>query len=146
LDRTLVERFPHQSLLFAPMIVKGAPIGGFFAVWWRERRRFTPDEMRLCAGISDHAAVFMANARRYSEAPQRRREAEGLTRLARMLTESLDAADVGTRIVESSQALLGGTLSILRLLQPDGSLKLIAAQGESNAHATALPVVPAGLG
>src|SRR5262249_32694840 len=37
-------------------------------------------------------------------------------------------------------------LSILRLLQPDGSLKLIASQGESSNHAPVLPVVPAGLG
>src|SRR5262249_13244931 len=83
LDRTLVERFPHQSLLFAPMIVKGAPIGGFFAVWWRERRRFTPDEMRLCAGISDQAAVFMEKGRLYSGGAPRRRVAEELARRAR---------------------------------------------------------------
>src|SRR2546426_1070020 len=112
IDRATVGRFPHQSLLFVPMIVKGAPIGGFFAVWWRERRRFTPDEMRLVSGISDQAAVLMENARLYSEATRRRREAEELARLARMLTESLDAADVGKRIVESSLGLLGGTFSV----------------------------------
>src|SRR5207244_6104675 len=117
IDRATVDRFPHQSLLFVPMIVKGAPIGGFFAVWWRERRRFTPDEMRLVSGSSEQAAVLMENARLYSEATRRRREAEELARLARMLTESLDAADVGKRIVESSLGLLGGAFSVLRLLQ-----------------------------
>ena len=146
IDRATVDRFPHQSLLFVPMIVKGAPIGGFFAVWWRERRRFTRDEMRLVSGISDQAAVLMENARLYSEATRRRREAEELARLARMLTESLDAADVGKRIVESSLGLLGGAFSVLRLLQPDGSLKLIASQGEPEALATVPPVIAAGVG
>src|SRR3989449_3798890 len=146
IDRATVGRFPHQSLLFVPMIVKGAPIGGFFAVWWRERRRFTPDEMRLVSGISDQAAVLMEDARLYSEATRRRREAEELARLARMLTESLDAADVGERIVESSLLLLGGRFSVLRLQQPDGSLKLIASKGDARTLGRLLPVIPAGVG
>ncbi|PYN84659.1 MAG: hypothetical protein DMD89_38780, partial [Candidatus Rokuibacteriota bacterium] len=146
IDRATVERFPHQSLLFVPMIVKGAPIGGFFAVWWRERRKFTPDEMRLVSGISEQAAVLMENARLYSEATRRQREAEELARLARMLTESLDAADVGKRIVESSLGLLGGAFSVLRLLQADGSLKLISSQGEPEALATVPPIIAPGVG
>src|SRR5207247_138826 len=146
IDRATVERFPHQSLLFVAMIVKGAPIGGFFAVWWRERRKFTPDEMRLVSGISEQAAVLMENARLYSEATRRQREAEELARLARMLTESLDAADVGKRIVESSLGLLGGAFSVLRLLQADGSLKLISSQGEPEALATVPPIIAPGVG
>ncbi len=146
IDQASMERFPHQSLLFVPMIVKGEPIGGFFVVWWTERRQFTPEEIRLVEGISDQAAMFIENARLYSEATRRRREAEELARLARMLTESLDAADVGQRIVESSLLLLGGRFSVLRLLQPDGSLKLIASKGEATALARLLPVIPAGAG
>src|SRR5262245_13562962 len=146
IDRTSMERFPHQSLLFVPMIVKGEPIGGFFVVWWTERRRFTAEEIRLVEGISDQAAMFIENARLYSEATRRRREAEELARLARMLTESLDAADVGQRIVESSLLLLGGRFSVLRLLQPDGSLKLIASKGDAAALVHLPPVIPGGAG
>jgi len=146
LDRASMARFPHQSLLFVPMIVKAEPIGGFFVVWWTARRQFTPEEIRLVEGISDQAAMFIENARLYSEATRRRREAEELARLARMLTESLDAADVGQRIVESSLLLLGGNFSVLRLLQPDGSLKLIASKGDAAALSRLLPVIPAGAG
>ena len=115
-------------------------------MWWRERRKFTPDEMRLVSGISEQAAVLMENARLYSEATRRQREAEELARLARMLTESLDAADVGKRIVESSLGLLGGAFSVLRLLQADGSLKLISSQGEPEALATVPPIIAPGVG
>ncbi len=146
LHRESFERFPHQSLLFVPMIVKGQPIGGFFAIWWTERRQMTPEEIRLVETISDQAAMFIENARLYSEATRRRREAEELARLSRMLTESLDAADVGERIVESALLLLGGTFSVLRLLEPDGSLKLITAKGESQITAELPAVAPPGWG
>jgi len=146
IHRESFERFPHQSVLFVPMIVKGQPIGGFFAVWWTERRQFTTDELRLVEGISDQAAMFIENARLYSEATRRRREAEELARLARMLTESLDAADVGERIVDSALLLLGGTFSVLRLLEPDGSLKLITAKGETQITAELPAVAPPGWG
>jgi PAS domain S-box-containing protein len=146
LDPGSVQRFPHQSALFVPMTVKDEPIGGFFVVWWKERRQFTPEEVRLVAGISDQAAMFIENARLYSEATRRRREAEELARLARMLTESLDAADVGERIVESSLQLLGGRFSVLRLLQPDGMLKLIASKGDPRVLGRLLPLIPSGVG
>jgi PAS domain S-box-containing protein len=146
IHRESFERFPHQSLLFVPMIVKAQPIGGFFVIWWTERRDFSPDEIRIVTAISDQAAMFMENARLYSEATRRRREAEELARLARMLTESLDAADVGKRIVESALVLLGGSFSILRLLQPDGALKLIAATGDAQTIEVLPDVAPAGWG
>ncbi|HEY7363664.1 MAG TPA: GAF domain-containing protein [Methylomirabilota bacterium] len=145
IHRESFDRFPHQSLLFVPMIVKAQPIGGFFVIWWTERRDLGPDEIRIVEAISDQAAMFMENARLYSEATRRRREAEELARLARMLTESLDA-DVGERIVESALVLLGGSFSILRLLQPDGALKLIAAKGDAQTIGVLPDVAPPGWG
>jgi PAS domain S-box-containing protein len=143
IDRGSFDRFPHQSMLFVPMIVKAQPIGGFFVIWWTDRRDFTPEEIRIVEAISDQAAMFMENARLYSEATRRRHEAEELARLARMLTESLDAADVGERIVESALGLLSGTFSVLRLLQPDGTLKLIAGKGDSETIGVLPAVAPA---
>jgi GAF domain-containing protein len=75
-DPESVRRFPHQSDLFVPMIAKGKPVGGFFVVWWHERRRFTPDEVRFVEGICDQAGMLVENARLYSEATRRQREAE----------------------------------------------------------------------
>jgi signal transduction histidine kinase/ActR/RegA family two-component response regulator len=146
LHRPSCERFPHQTDLFVPMMVKGESLGGFFVIWWHERRQFTAEEVRLVQGLSDLAAMFVENARLYSEATRRRREAEELARLARMLTETLDAEDVGERIVQSALDLLGGRFSVLRLLQADGTLKLIAAKGEPAVLERLLPAVPAGSG
>jgi GAF domain-containing protein len=64
-------------------------------------------------------------------AERRRHEAEELARLAKSLTETLDMAAVGKRIVMSVQELLGVKVASLRLLQTDGSLRALASSGDS---------------
>jgi signal transduction histidine kinase/DNA-binding response OmpR family regulator len=140
------QKFPHRSHLFVPMTVKGEPVGGFFVIWWDRARQFTAEELRLVEGIRDQASVFVENARLYSEATRRQREAEDLARMARMLTESLEAADVGPRIVDSALTLMGARFSVLRLLLPDGSLRLATWRGEAQEIGEAAPVTTAGTG
>ncbi len=65
LNRETVARFPHRSMLFVPMIVKGAPIGGLFMLWVHHRREFSPEEVRLVEGISRQAALAIENSRLY---------------------------------------------------------------------------------
>ncbi len=129
MDRLTQDRFPVRAALAVPIIARGEPMGAFFVIWWTERHRFTPDEIRLVEGISDQAAMFVENARLYSEATRRRHEAEELARLARMLTESLEAGDVGERIVATALGLLGSASAILRVRLPDDSLKRVASSG-----------------
>jgi signal transduction histidine kinase len=64
-NRETVARFPHRSMLFVPMIVKGEPIGGLFLLWFTRRREFSPEEVRLIEGISRPAALGIENARLY---------------------------------------------------------------------------------
>src|SRR5207245_5952929 len=64
-SRETVARFPHRSMLFVPMIVKGEPIGGLFLLWFTRRRQFSPEEVRLLEGISRPAALGIENARLY---------------------------------------------------------------------------------
>jgi GAF domain-containing protein/DNA-binding NarL/FixJ family response regulator/anti-sigma regulatory factor (Ser/Thr protein kinase) len=145
-DHPLLALLPHRSLLAVPMVVQGEVVGGFAVVWTRARHELTPEEERLVEAMAQQAGIALENARLYSEATRRRREAEELARLARMLTESLDAADVGERIVESALGLIGGAYADLRLLQADGSLKLIASRGDARLLGHLPPVVPAGAG
>jgi GAF domain-containing protein/CheY-like chemotaxis protein len=139
-------RFPHQSVLFVPMVLKDEPFGAFVAIWWKARREFRPDELRLVEAISDQAAMFVANARLYEEMRRRQREAQELARLARMLTESLDTADVVERIADSARQLLSARLAVLRVRQPDGTLTLLASSGEMQGGVGPLPATPSGGG
>jgi PAS domain S-box-containing protein len=72
-DRETYRRFPHQSDLFTPIFVKDRPVGGFFAIWWNERRLFSADERRLLEGIGDLAGIYLDNAQLYRDAEQANR-------------------------------------------------------------------------
>jgi len=128
--RRRLEQASSRAVLAVPLVVKGAVIGAL-GVGDREGREFGPDDISLAQAFADQAALALENARLYAEATRRRREAEELAQLARTLTESLDVADVGRRIVESMLPLFGVTSSRLALRQPDESLELIAAAGKA---------------
>src|SRR6185503_18800018 len=120
-----------RTAVFAPMVIQDRPIGGVFLVWWEKERVLTAHEMKLLAAICRHAALFVDNARLFSEATARRQEAEELARLARGLTENLDVAEVGRRTARSALLLLGGVFSTLRILGPDRTLTLAASSGDT---------------
>src|SRR5262245_62744830 len=67
-DPETLRRFPHQSDLFVPICIKDRPVGGFFVIWWTERRSFSEDQVRLLQGISDLAGMFLENAQLYRDA------------------------------------------------------------------------------
>jgi PAS domain S-box-containing protein len=124
-------KFPCRTAVFAPMVVQDRPIGGVFLVWWEKERVLTTHELKLLAAICRHAALFVENARLFSEATARRQEAEELARLARGLTENLDVAEVGRRTARSALLLLGGVFSTLRILTPERTLTLAASSGDT---------------
>jgi GAF domain-containing protein/CheY-like chemotaxis protein len=145
--RARVQAESHRALLAVPLIVRGR-LSGALAVSDRTGRRFTEPEVRLAQAFADQAALALENARLYTEATRRRLEAEELARLARTLTESLDPRAVGERIVESVIPLFRAQSSVLRLLEPDGSLVTLALGGRLRAvSASGLDdVVPPGAG
>ena len=131
--RARIEATEVRAVMAAPLFVGDAVIG-VLGVGDREGRVFTDEEIALLEACADRAAVALDNARLYSETARRQREAEALARLGQVLTESLDVAAVADRIVESLLALFDARSSILRLLQPDGSVVTLATAGPARAH------------
>ena len=146
IHREAWERFPHQSGLFVPMVVADRPIGGLFIVWWDERRAFRPSEIRLAEGVARQAAIAVANSRSYLDAERRRREAEELAAVARLLTESLDATTVARTIVDHVLVLFKADSAVLRSLRADGALAQIARAGAPHPGYAAEVVLPPGMG
>jgi len=91
-DAQTLARFPHQSDLFVPIRVKDRPVGGFFVIWWTERRVITDGEMRLLEGISDLAGIFLENAELFRDAAEANRaKDEFLATLSHELRNPLGA-------------------------------------------------------
>jgi GAF domain-containing protein/CheY-like chemotaxis protein len=114
--------------LSVPLRAKGQTIGAL-SVSDRAGRLFGEAEAQLLQAFADQAALALENAQLYAETARRRQEAEQLARLARTLTESLDVTDVVGRTVESVLPLFGARSSVLRLMQPDGSLVALGLGG-----------------
>jgi signal transduction histidine kinase/CheY-like chemotaxis protein len=81
-------------------------------------------------GFVAHVSDISDLRRAELEREQLRRHADELARVARQLTESLDVAEVAQRIADSILPLFEARSSVVRLLQPDGSLGCVAIAGK----------------
>jgi len=68
---------------------------------------FTADDRAVLESFATQAAIALENSRLHEESERRRRTAEHLTDLGRLISQSLDPEEVGQRIVESVRALFG---------------------------------------
>jgi len=126
IDREIIRRCPHRSVLIAPMSIGAERLGAVFAVWWEAAIRPSEDELRLAEAIGLQAAVARSNGRLYQETEHRRRAAENLAEITRSLAEVLDVQTVAQRIVDGVRPLFAATAAVLRLVRADGSLEGLA--------------------
>ncbi|MBI2219111.1 MAG: GAF domain-containing protein [Candidatus Rokubacteria bacterium] len=143
--RSRIEQAGYSAVLVVPLIVKDRVIGTLSA-GDHAGRVFGPDEIRLAQALADQAALALENARLYEEATERQREAEQLARVTSSLTESLDLAQVGTRIADSVIPLFQARSSGLFFLQPDQSLRAVAWAGAARELFAVDQVFPPGTG
>jgi PAS domain S-box-containing protein len=153
-----------RALAFVPLVSHGQLLGKFM-VYYDEPHTFSPAELRLAAGIAQHVAFGLARvqaeasieqllsreqlARREAdaarvEADERRKVAEELARLAKAMTETLDVATVGQRIVDAALVLFAARASSLRLAAPDGALVGVAFGGAMRQAFAVGHTIPAG--
>ena len=112
--RAWIERAGYRAVLAVPLRVKSRVIGAF-AVGDVPGRVFTPEDVRLAEAFADHAAVALENARLYTEAQARRREAELMADLARAVNGSLDVDTVLQQVVAAAKEACGGDLARIAL-------------------------------
>ena len=145
LDAEFYRKHQLTSYVGVPLTVKDEILGvlGFYT---KEEHDFTSEEVEFLMTLAGRAAIAIHNARLHEETERRRREAEELARVAQSLTEILDMSAVGERIVTSVRELFGVRASMLRLLQPDGSLRALASSGEGFLQDSGVAVLPVGVG
>lgn len=145
LNKRLATEVGLHGFAGVPLIAGDVSLG-VLSILFKDRRRFTDEEKEYMRLLADQAAIALENLRLYAEGVRRRREAEELARVARMLTESLDVGAVAERIVLSVLPLFGAIASGLYLAQPDGSLKALAWGGRAREHFPVGAVFPPGIG
>jgi signal transduction histidine kinase/CHASE1-domain containing sensor protein len=106
-------------------IRSGERVDGLLYVGSEQPRTFTDHDEAILQRLADHAAIALHNARLYAAAEQRRRIAESLSEVGRLLSQSLDSIEVGQRIVHHVRRLLQAQVAVLYQLAP-GSGRLVA--------------------
>jgi PAS domain S-box-containing protein len=145
LQRERLEPTDNRAVLAVPLIVRDRVIGAL-SLGDQTGRVFGEEEIRLVRAFADQAAIALHNAQVYAETEQARGEATELAQAARDLTETLDVAAVGDRIVGRVLPLFSARLAIVRALEPDDSLRTIAASGSARVPFGSGHVLPAGIG
>ena len=102
IDQRLIEGIiGSHSVLIAPALAGGEPVGWVFLVWWEAGRSFPPQEVRMIEGVASQVGLFMENADLTRQTRLRLEESEALLSelsvlhdLSRTVTGQLRQEDV----------------------------------------------------
>ena len=89
-DPDWVAALPPHSVLVAPTMAHGQPVGGLFLVWWRTGRLFPPAEIRLLEGVAAQVGLAMENAELARQTQSKLAETETLLSVSRAVSSTLD--------------------------------------------------------
>jgi PAS domain S-box-containing protein len=103
--RSRLAKAPHRAVLAVPLVADGATIGAFL-VGDRAGRVFTDEEIIVAEAFAQHAALAIANARRFEEAREREQE----------LSDFFENAPVALHWVGSDGTILRANRAELDLL------------------------------
>jgi GAF domain-containing protein/DNA-binding response OmpR family regulator/HPt (histidine-containing phosphotransfer) domain-containing protein len=129
--RASIDATRTGALMCVP-ICAGTRVLGTLNVYRERGYRFEDESLRLAKSLADQASIAIENARLYQEARRRRRAAETLAELGRLLSQSLDPEAVAQRVVEGIRASFGVRQSTLfRLEAETGDLVALAISGDA---------------
>lgn len=95
-----MRQFGVQSLLSIPLTAKGQTFG-YAALWeTRQQREFTNEEIQLCLGIAQQAAVAFENARLFDTARKQLALSRVLQAVGTLLTAEMSLNEVFERIFD----------------------------------------------
>jgi two-component system sensor kinase FixL len=137
-EKAHMQRYGAQTILYIPLQIRGQSIG--YAELWesRQRREFTTDEIVLCQGIAQQAAVSIENARLYERAQQeiteRIRTEQALRESQEHFRSIFENALVGLYRTTPDGRILMANPTLLRLLDYSSFEELVQRDLEENGY------------
>jgi signal transduction histidine kinase/ActR/RegA family two-component response regulator len=95
-----------------PLVVRRRLVGVLLLATGRAHR-FAAEELNLLGCFAVHAAIAIQTATLFARADRRRRAAEALAEVTRLMSQSLDVDGVGQRIVDSVRGLFDAEAAVL---------------------------------
>jgi PAS domain S-box-containing protein len=131
--RARLQHSPFRAALAVPLLVHGRAIG-VLVVRDVTARSFDDEEAALAGAFAGQAALALENAHRFAESEARRRMAEALAEVGRLLLETADPPMVGQRIADSVRQLLNAlAAAVYRVELASGDLTVVAVSGDAPA-------------
>jgi signal transduction histidine kinase/DNA-binding response OmpR family regulator/putative methionine-R-sulfoxide reductase with GAF domain len=125
----------------------GSQILGTLNVYRERGHRFDDDAVALATNLAEQAGIAIEHARLFAEAERRRRAAESLAEVSRVILQPLDSREVAERIVASVRVLLDASVASLHRVDGSaGDLTLLAVSGEAAPSWPPGLVLPRGTG
>ncbi len=121
-----------RSAVTAPLRTGDRVVGAISAQSY-QAEAYSQAELELLQGIADVAALAMENVRHLQELDRRRREAERMEEIGRLLASSLDSELVLTRVVETGSDLLSAE-GVVVWLREGTTIQVAAARGRAAPH------------
>ncbi len=144
---SLFVRFPHRSALVIPLVVDEETSGGFYLVWWEQRRRFERDEVETLEVIGGQVGVLLRNARLREALEHRTARLRELVRINQVLSSSLDRRAVLAEIARAAARLTGAPSAAFWVVDPVNSrLEVGALSDEEVARDFPIQTLPFGRG
>jgi PAS domain S-box-containing protein len=135
-----------RSALGAPVEVAGEVVG-VLSLLIPDAGPPTADEQELVGMLAGQLSVAIRNAKLCAENDARRRVAEALGEVGRLLTETVDPEAVARRIAERLGSLLEVRCAVVhRLTCESGDLEVLAMAGDAEPGVGPGSVIPAGTG
>ena len=144
---SLFARFPHRSALVIPLVVDEETSGGFYLVWWEQRRQFEREEVEMLEVIGGQVGVLLRNARLREALEHRTARLRELVHINHVLSSSLDRRTVLTEIARAAARLTGAPSAVFWIADP--VLRRLEVGGFSNdevAHDFPIQTLPFGRG
>ena len=121
-------------------IVAGEELLGVLNVSFAAGESPTPDEREAIGLFASQAAVAIRNAKLFAESEGRRRAAEALAQVGRVLSRALDPDVVARQVADSVRALFSAQSSALYRLDPEsGKLVALALAGDMGVDTHVVP-------